>query len=54
MFSTEPVLSEKHFLDEKVMLSNSDFPIKQEDLIEKCKVSTQNTIDNISSNFAFL
>jgi len=37
MFSTEPVLSEKHFLDEKVMLSNSDFPIKQEDLIEKCK-----------------
>merc|ERR1712106_721879 len=37
MFSTDPVLSEKHFLDEKVMLSNSDFPIKQEDLIEKCK-----------------
>ena len=38
LFSTEPVLSEKHFLDEEIMLSRSDFPIKPADLVEKCKV----------------
>jgi len=38
MYSTEPVFSEEHILDERAMLSRSDFPIKPEDLIEKCKV----------------
>jgi len=36
-YSTEPEWTEKHFLNEKFMLNNSDFPIRPSDLIEKCK-----------------
>eukprot|EP00092_Neocalanus_flemingeri_P013719 GFUD01014797.1.p1 GENE.GFUD01014797.1~~GFUD01014797.1.p1 ORF type:complete len:269 (+),score=70.46 GFUD01014797.1:48-854(+) len=36
-FSTEPVWTEKNFLDEQSMLDRSDFPIKHADLVEKCK-----------------
>jgi len=36
-YSTEPSYTETHFLDEQSMLNSSDFPIKPEDLIEKCK-----------------
>ena len=43
LFSTEPVNSEKHFLDEKIMLSKSDFPIKPAELVEKCKVGLEDT-----------
>ena len=35
--------SEKHFLDEKIMLSKSDFPIKPAELVEKCKVRLDDT-----------
>ena len=38
MYSTEPVLSEENILDESLMLSKSDFPIKSADLVQKCKV----------------
>jgi len=41
-YSTEPVCSETHILDEEVMLNNSDFPIKPTDLIERCKVVIRN------------
>jgi len=37
MYSTEPVLSEENILDESLMLSKSDFPIKSADLVQKCK-----------------
>ena len=38
MYSTEPVLSEDNILDESLMLSRSDFPIKPADLVQRCKV----------------
>ena len=38
MYSTEPVMSEENILDESLMLSRSDFPIKPADLVQRCKV----------------
>ena len=38
MYSTEPVLSEENILNERLMLSRSDFPIKPADLVQRCKV----------------
>jgi len=37
MYSTEPEYSEKNILDESLMLSKSDFPIKPADLVQSCK-----------------
>merc|ERR1719357_560156 len=41
LFTTEPIVKEKHFLDEKTMLNNSEFNIKPEELIDKCKVGSR-------------
>lgn len=40
--STDPVWTEKNFLNEESMLYRSDFPIKPTDLIEKCKDVVRN------------
>ena len=50
LFSTEPVVSEKHFLDEEIMLSRSDFPIKPAELVEKCKVGVKSQYITIYVN----
>merc|ERR1711892_739856 len=59
LYSTEPVLSEKHFLDEKIMLSKSDFPIKPAELVEKCKNVIRHTFgaekpELLSEDFQFI
>merc|ERR1711892_364289 len=59
LYSTEPVLSEKHFLDEKIMLSKSDFPIKPAELVEKCKNIVHHKFgaekpDALSEDFQFI
>merc|ERR1711892_1490836 len=59
LYSTEPVLSEKHFLDEKIMLSMSDFPIKPAELVEKCKNVVRHTFgaenpELLSEDFQFI
>merc|ERR1712106_259894 len=59
LYCTEPVLSEKHFLDEKIMLSMSDFPIKPAELVEKCKNVVRHTFgaekpELLSKDFQFI
>eukprot|EP00092_Neocalanus_flemingeri_P035675 GFUD01038841.1.p1 GENE.GFUD01038841.1~~GFUD01038841.1.p1 ORF type:complete len:269 (+),score=72.90 GFUD01038841.1:50-856(+) len=58
-YSTEPVWTEKNFLDEQSMLNNSDFPIKPADLIEKCKVVVRHQFGSekpelLSEDFQFI
>lgn len=58
-YSTEPVHSEKNFLDERTMLNSSDFPIKPADLIEKCKIVVRNQFgaekpEVLSEDFKFI
>merc|ERR1711892_1230230 len=59
LYSTEPVNSEKHFLDEKIMLSKSDFPIKPAELVERCKNIVRHNLgaekpDALAEDFQFI
>merc|ERR1711892_1385955 len=59
LYSTEPVLSEKHFLGEKIMLSKSDFPIKPAELVERCKNIVRHNLgaekpDALAEDFQFI
>jgi len=58
-YSTEPVWTEEHFLNEPSMLNSSDFPIKPAELIEKCKVAVRhkfgsNKPELLSEDFQFI
>jgi len=59
LFTTEPIVKEKHFLDEKTMLNNSEFNIKPEELIDKCKTIVRHQFgaenpDLLSEDFQFI
>jgi len=59
MYSTEPVMSEENILDESLMLSRSDFPIKPADLVQRCKNIVQQQFgakqpDLLSEDFQFI